>query len=130
MVLRACIVWVGLAVLAVLNAGLREGVWAPRFGQQAGHVVSTVLLCVLILFVAHLATGWIGVDSQSSAIQVGVAWTVLTLAFEFIAGHYVFGNPWEKILADYNMFRGRIWLFVPLTTLLAPYVAFVRGNSD
>ena len=38
--------------------------------------------------------------------MVGIAWVALTVAFEFLAGHYVFGNSWEKLLADYNVLRG------------------------
>jgi hypothetical protein len=47
---------------------------------------------------------------------------VLTLAFEFLAGHYLFGDPWERLLAEYNVARGRFWVLVPITTLLAPIV--------
>ncbi|MGQ9625254.1 MAG: hypothetical protein ACUVT9_07815 [Candidatus Bathycorpusculaceae bacterium] len=43
--------------------------------------------------------------------------------FEFIAGHYVFGNSWEKLLADYNLLEGRLWSLVLLTILIAPYIA-------
>lgn len=45
---------------------------------------------------------------------------ILTLGFEFLAGHYLFGSSWEKLLADYNVARGRIWLLIPIVTLLAP----------
>lgn len=54
---------------------------------------------------------------------MGVIWLFSTIAFEFIAEHYVFGNSWEKLLADYNLFEGRIWSLVLLTILLAPYIA-------
>jgi hypothetical protein len=50
---------------------------------------------------------------------VGIAWLLLTVAFEFLAGHYLFHNPWARLLEDYNVFRGRIWVLVLLTTLVA-----------
>jgi len=40
----------------------------------------------------------------------------LTVAFEFLAGHYVFGTPWHQLVADYNIFRGRIWVLVLITS--------------
>jgi hypothetical protein len=50
------------------------------------------------------------------------------LAFEFLAGHYLFGNPWERLLADYNIFRGRVWVTVLLLQLFGPFFAAkVRG---
>jgi hypothetical protein len=47
---------------------------------------------------------------------------VLTLAFEFLAGHYLFGAPWPQLLADYNVLRDRIWVLVLATTALAPWL--------
>ena len=55
---------------------------------------------------------------------IGAGWVVLTLAFEFLAGHYLFANSWERLLADYNVAQGRIWILVLITTLLAPVVVY------
>jgi len=52
------------------------------------------------------------------------AWVALTLAFEFLAGHYLFHNPWDKLLADYDVLHGRIWPLVLIVTLLAPVIAY------
>ena len=129
MIGRALAVWVVLLVLAIANAGLREGVWTPKFGAQVGHVLSTVILCAAIVVVAFFATRWLAPSSAGEALLIGAVWTVLTLAFEFLGGHYIFGNPWEKILADYNVFRGRVWVLVPLTTLLSPWIPFLRSTA-
>jgi hypothetical protein len=32
-------------------------------------------------------------------------------------------SPWAELFADYNVLRGRVWLFVLVTTALAPFVA-------
>jgi hypothetical protein len=32
----------------------------------------------------------------------------LTLAFEFLARHFLFGNPLDRLIEDYNVFRDRI----------------------
>jgi hypothetical protein len=42
----------------------------------------------------------------------------------FLGSHYLFGNPWQRLLADYNLAQGRIWVLVPLATLVAPVIAF------
>jgi hypothetical protein len=51
-------------------------------------------------------------------------WLLLTLAFEFLAGHSLFGKPWDMLLADYDVVRGRIWVLVLMSTLLAPMWAW------
>ena len=60
--------------------------------------------------------------------MVGTVWVALTVAFEFVAGHYVFGNSWERLIADYNVFRGRIWILVLLMNLFAPLWAFLEKH--
>jgi hypothetical protein len=55
-------------------------------------------------------------------------WVALTLAFEFLAGHYLFGTPWNQLLADYNVLGGRIWALALVTTAIAPWLtAHGRG---
>jgi len=127
-VIRALVVWLGLLALAIINGGIREAVIIPRTGELAGHVISTISLCVLILALAWLTIGWMRPASASEAGRIGGLWVVLVLAFEFLAGHYLFGTPWNELLADYNVLRGRIWPLVLVTTAVAPYVAGrVRG---
>jgi hypothetical protein len=57
---------------------------------------------------------------MSDALTVGVLWLVLTLAFEFLIGHYVLEKPWTALLEDYDIRRGRIWVAVLVMVLLAP----------
>jgi hypothetical protein len=106
-----------------VNGGVRELWLVPMVGDTAGHVLSTVALCIAILVVSRLSIHWIGPVSRSDALRVGAVWLAVTLAFEFLAGHYLFGNPWEELLADYNLLAGRMWVLVLITTLLAPLLA-------
>ena len=102
MLLRAVEIWFVLLTLAVLNGSAREALITPRFGGFAGHLISTVILCTAIVFVAWMSITWIGAKSTADAFVVGLTWLLLTVAFEFLAGHYLFRNPWKTVLADYN----------------------------
>lgn len=123
MILRAIAIWLLLLVLAIANGAFREAVLVPRLGADAGHRVSTLTLCALILLAVWLTIGWLRPVTLSSAFAVGGLWVVLTLAFEFLAGHYLFGRPWEVLWADYDLRAGRIWVLVLVVTLLAPALA-------
>lgn len=123
MLLRAFLVWVTVLLLANVNGGLRELVLIPRIGPNAGHVLSTLLLAVVVLAVAWNTVHWIGVSTSSQAIIAGVMWLLLTLAFEFGAGHFLFHKPWKELVADYNVSAGRIWIIVPIITLFALEIA-------
>ena len=124
MLLRATIIWFLLGFLAILNGAVREAFIRPAVGEQAGHVISTLIFCVVILAVAVVSLGWIGPASRRDALAVGIVWVLLAVAFEFLAGHYLFGNSWETLLADYDISRGRVWVLVPFTSLLAPLWAY------
>ena len=128
MMLRVVVIWFGLLILAVLNGGFREAFLVLRFSRLAAQALSTVMLSLLILGFGWFALPWIAPRTLQDAWTIGVAWVVLTLAFEFFGGHFLFGKPWPELFADYNLFAGRIWVLVPIVTLLTPIVAFTgRG---
>lgn len=128
MILRALVIWLGLLILAVLNGGVRDTWLSPWLGDTAGRALSTLLLSGLILLATWLTIGWLRPGTVAEALTIGVLWLFLTLAFEFLVGHYGFGKPWQELLADYDLRRGRIWVIVLLATLLAPlYTARLRG---
>ena len=120
---RSTLVWAGILALAVANGAFRQGVLIPRLGEATGHVISTVMLSSAVLVVALLTIRWIGPAAAGEAWGVGACWLTLTLAFEFLAGHYLFGTPWPTLLADYNILKGRIWPLVLVMTVLAPVIS-------
>lgn len=127
MFIRAFLVWLALLVLAVVNGGLREAWLIPRIGGAAGHAVSSLSLSGAILVVSWLTMGWIYPASARDAFLIGLAWLALTLAFEFLAGHYLFRKPWNELLVDYDIMSGRIWVLVLVTTMFAPLLtAYTR----
>jgi len=125
---RALAVWLGLCALAIANGTLRQFLLIPQWGAYAGHVLSSISLSLLILASTWLGIRWIGPTTPAAAWGVGLTWLAATVAFEFLAGHYLFGNSWSKLLSDYDVLRGRIWAVVLLTTLVAPrWAAGARG---
>ncbi|MBN1152923.1 MAG: hypothetical protein JXA58_06920, partial [Dehalococcoidia bacterium] len=54
LLLRACAVWLLLAACGVLNGVLREYAIRPLVGAAAGHLLSTLILCCVILLVSWL----------------------------------------------------------------------------
>jgi hypothetical protein len=124
MLTRAAVGWLVILFLAVLNGALRQGLLIPRIGERAGHIVSTFLLSAIILGAAWLLLPWIRAASARDAWIIGALWVVLTIAFEFLGGHYLFGDSWEQLLAEYNVAQGRIWILILITALLAPVLVW------
>jgi hypothetical protein len=128
MVVRAVLVWCALLVIASINGVAREAVLIPRIGDVAGRAVSTLALSAFIIILTWISIAWIGPRSTPQAWRVGVIWVVLTLAFEFLAGHNLLQHPWSRLLADYNVLRGRIWILALVTTLVSPRICVGLRN--
>jgi hypothetical protein len=123
MLMRALAVWFGLLLLAFANGALREIALVPSVGDTIGHAVSSVTLSAAIVLLAWFTIAWIHPTSTADAWSIGILWLALTLAFEFLAGHYVFGTPWNNLLADYDVLAGRIWVLVLVTATVAPLIS-------
>lgn len=128
MVLRALGVWIAMLVVASANGALRQAVLIPATSEIAGRAISTLLLAALIALLTWASIRWIRPRSRTDAWLIGAVWVALTLAFEFLAGHYLFGTPWNVLAEDYNLLRGRIWIPVLIVTAVAPRIsAQARG---
>jgi hypothetical protein len=126
---RAILIWLVLLAVAIVNGALREAGLVPWLGRALAQATSTVLLSGCIAAVAWFALPWMAPRSVEEAWAIGAGWLALTLAFEFLGGHFLFGKSWGELTADYNLLAGRIWVMVLVVTLLAPVVAFVRRGQ-
>ena len=129
MVARSIFVWCLLLALAIGNGAVREALLSPRFGAGPGHAFSTLLLSALILLVGFVAVPWIAPRSIQESWLIGITWMGLTVAFEFLGGHFLFGRSWTLLFADYNVLAGRIWVMVLIVSLITPVVAYTRRGS-
>lgn len=120
---RYFIAWFPMVLIAIANGALREFVFKGPMGDLHARQLSTVTLLILFtLYVWFILRAWPPV-SDSQALLIGVIWLVLTLAFEFGFGRLT-GKSWEFLLAEYNIFAGRIWVLIPLWVLIAPYILY------
>ena len=121
--------WFVAVVVAIGNGYLGNTIIAARLGEYGGHVYKTVVLVAVVFVLGWLyarqtqGAGWVG-----AALGVGLLWLGLTIIFEFIFGHYVIGNPWGTLFADYRIWKGRLWSLVLLSELLAPLIMGWRLN--
>lgn len=116
--------WVGLVIVAILNGALRVKGYSSCMSELAAHQLSTAIgLCFFSIFFWFL-TGAFRLKSSEQALGIGAMWLVLTILFEFVFGHFVMGHSWNNLFADYNIFKGRLWILVLLWTFIGPYVFF------
>lgn len=129
MILRAAAVWLLLLFVAMVAATLRVKLLEPRVGEPAAHVLGSLLVAVVFAALILALAPWVVPDLDARRLLVlGGGWTLATVGFEFGFGRLVMGHPWSRLLADYDLRRGRIWVLVLLVILVMPTVAgFLRG---
>ncbi len=121
--LRAVGIWFVFLVIAFGLGAVREGLLRPRIGEAKAHVIGTLIAVAFMILVIYAFIQRVhGSCSMTDLILIGVIWLVMTVAFEFGFFHFVMGKPWEALLADYNVLRGRIWVLVLATVLLGPII--------
>lgn len=121
--IKSFLVWLCFIPLAIANGALRDLVVTPALGETAGRAASSLTLSILILGVTVLLVKRLGVNTRAGYLVVGGSWLVLTLLFELSFFVLVMGHPMDELLADFDIFRGRLWLVVLATTFFAPLIA-------
>ena len=128
---RSILTWFLFIPVAILNGVIRETVYEPKVGDLAAHQISSGIAIGAFLLVAWLSLRRVvvGVHDRTLAL-IGGAWMLGTIAFEFGFGHFIDGQPWSKLLADYNIFKGHLWGLVLVTLAIAPlFVKRVVGGT-
>lgn len=117
-----------MVILAIINGTIREKIYGQFVSALTAHQLSTFTGLILFGVYIWVLTGLFRIESSRQALLIGVIWLIMTVAFEFVFGHYVMGHPWIRLFHDYNILKGRVWLLVLIWTTVAPYV-FYRIRS-
>jgi hypothetical protein len=126
--LKALALWVLFLVFAIALAGVRETWLAPTMGDSRAHQAETLAFCAVIAVIVLFGVRWMRV-TRAQGLRVGASWVAMTLLFEFGVFGVLLRHPWPELLADYNIFEGRLWPLVLATELVAPWI-FGRDSKE
>jgi hypothetical protein len=122
--IRSFLIWLLFIPLAVLNGVFRDLLLTPSLGDTLGRAISSLTLSFLIFGLTVLFVKKLGVSTLPGLFIVGGFWLVLTVLFEFIFFIIIMAHPLDVLFEDYNLFRGRLWFLVLVTTFFSPFLAF------
>jgi len=124
MIWKYGVAWIPMVVIGIANGVLRQSGYGRFMGELRAHQVSTFTGIVLfLLYIWVVSLRW-PFSSARQAVGVGLLWVGMTVVFEFGFGHYVAHHPWSRLVHDYNLLAGRLWVFVLAAVAVAPYVFF------
>lgn len=121
--LRAFTVWGLLFAVAFINGAFREFALRRFLSELPAHQTSCAIGISLILLATVLAGRKWPFRSVRQAWTVGFVWLLLTIAWEFIFGHFVMGHPWARLFYDYALWDGRLWILVLVSIVCAPAIS-------
>lgn len=120
MFLRYILAWLPMMLIGIANGVIREASYGKVLSELRAHQLSTLIgILLLSFYIGFLLHRW-PLESIEQAILVGLLWLGMTIAFEFGFGHYIAGHDWSKLLSDYNLLKGRVWLLVLIWIAVAP----------
>ncbi len=120
--------WFPMIVIAITNGLFREKVLRSRLNELHAHQVSTGTMIILCgIYVWILFKLWTPL-STNQTLLIGLLWFFLTIIFEFSFGHYIAGHSWKKLLNDYNLLQGRVWILVLIWITILPYFIYQIQN--
>ena len=121
--LKYFLLWFPMLLLAILNGAARDLGYKKLVGELTAHQLSTLSLLLLFAVYIGIVMRHFPPPTPTYTWSIGLLWLVLTLGFEFGFGLYR-GNSWSKLLADYNLLQGRVWVLIPIWVAIAPYVLY------
>jgi hypothetical protein len=119
--------WAIIAIVMVANGAFRELVLAPRLGSGPAEVISVVLGVIWIVLLTRVLLRRLAGRSVSELVRASVILVGLTVAFEFLFGHYVDGKSWGELAANYEIWNGRLW---PVALAVVAMMPFVWGRRQ
>lgn len=123
------VAWLGGPLIGIANGTLRELGYRDRVGERTAHQLSTLSAIGLFAGYFALLARRRPLDSTREALEVGLAWLALTVAFEFGFGRGVAHTSWDELLADYDLRKGRLWPLVLAWIALGPAVMQRCGKA-
>lgn len=117
--LKVILMWLCFVPIPFINGILREAWYKKKVGELWANFIGVKFLSLSFLAYTYLffAKNLDGL-SFGKMLMFGFIWLVMTIAFEFGIG-LVTGKDLKYMLADYNVFKGRLWPIFLLIVLFS-----------
>jgi hypothetical protein len=123
------ITWLVMLLISIANGAVRDFTYGKHIDDLTTHQLSTLSGVLLLSIIIWVYVKLYQPSSSKEAVLIGLLWMLLTIAFEFLFFHYVANYSWTELLANYNIFKGRVWIILLVWITIAPYIFFRLKNT-
>ena len=130
MVWKYTVAWIPMVAIAIANGTIRQFVYGQWVSERTAHQISCATGIFLFFLYTFFLSARLPLAKARQAWLVGFIWLCLTIAFEFTFGYFVAGHSLERLLQDYNIASGRLWLIVLAAVFFLPYATYKIRQHD
>ncbi|GAB6056447.1 hypothetical protein JCM15415_17630 [Methanobacterium movens] len=114
--------WVVLIIMALLTATLNNRIIFPKVKNELrAHQITSLISIVLFLILIYVFFRFTTAPyTPGDVVNIGFIWMILTLGVEFLFAVFVAKQPLSRSLQNYNITRGRLWIWVLVSLLMGP----------
>lgn len=128
MILKAFVIWIGIACAETVHGILRVRLLNPRVGDRVARRIAVFSGSAIILTIGWFSIPWIAPASVTDSMKLGALWLVLMLCYDIGLARFVFRMPYSRILADFDIRKGNLLGVGMLILFASPIlIAGLRG---
>ena len=122
---KLLVAWLILLPCMVANGIFRELVLKRFAPAQVADVLSAAMGIAIVVGVTRFTLRPLAGQSVAHMVTASVTLVLLTVAFEFLFGHYVDRKSWSDLVANYAIWRGKLW---PVVLAVIAFMPFLWGR--
>lgn len=117
--------WLIILPFMIMNGIFRELVLKQLVPAQVAEALSVALGIAIVLVLTRFLLLPLAGKSVSQMVRASLTLVALTVAFEFLFGHYVDRKSWSDLLANYEIWNGKLW---PIALAVIAFTPFLWGR--
>jgi hypothetical protein len=124
--IKVILMWLCFIPIPFINGTLRETWYKKKVNELWANIIGVKFLSLSFLIYTYLFFAKnLNSLSFGQMTKFGFIWLIMTVVFEFGIG-LVTGKDFKYMLADYNIFKGRLWpVFLVVVLFSLPIVSAV-----
>ena len=117
--------WLIILPFMIVNGIFRELVIKSFVSPAVAEAISVALGITIVVLVTRWVLRPLAGKSVAALVRASVTLVALTVAFEFLFGHYVDRKSWSELAANYEIWNGKLW---PVALAVIAAMPFVWGR--
>lgn len=114
--------WLIILPFMIVNGIFRELVVMQLVPARAAEAISVAIGLVILVGLTRVLLRPLAGKPVSHLARASLTLVALTVAFEFFFGHYVDRKSWSDLVANYEIWNGRLWPIALGTLAFLPFL--------